>query len=521
MICKEVVERLSEYWSNELDEATRNEITAHLQSCPICRQEWALMQSAMNALRNAPVLEPSPELLFRIKSAVRAKQMRRPVLIWRWQWVMAASAAVIVLVALSFPLLQMAKEKARSTKPFIAEMSTPALPSPSLKLSPQPIPSEPSAPLALSPSPSPAERIAKPKKATVRRGKERQPRGKLLEEMQIASEREEMPPLQIPTGERTFEGQPKDTPTEIAPPIEHSAPQIAQLPAEPRSVQFRAELELGRQGRASGAGNIEPALGLQGPTGQQGVTGQPSPALSAPMAGVRKGVGAETKPLAVVEEQFALRQQFGGGLAQAPLASPVNLRWMRFEPVVVGKVKLWELALRAETPQIVTVSVQPSEKVEILNAQKPAGEERLVVLHNVLPAGREISLPLLVKAAELGARRLLVTVETADRKTFSWWCIFPAMERESFPQLRRSIPIQVEQWTVTDLLAHLAWEGKIAFLLPEHFANRTVTLPTGMTPIANILASLERQLGGRWVRIGSTFNFSSPSSTLVVPMLKQ
>lgn len=79
MTCKEVIEQLPEYWSDELDETTKNELTAHLKDCLTCQREWALLQTAMTALRSAKTPEPPPELLVRIQAEVKAKQQRKPV----------------------------------------------------------------------------------------------------------------------------------------------------------------------------------------------------------------------------------------------------------------------------------------------------------------------------------------------------------------------------------------------------------------------------------------------------------
>jgi hypothetical protein len=101
--------------------------------------------------------------------------------------------------------------------------------------------------------------------------------------------------------------------------------------------------------------------------------------------------------------------QMGGGQAQALIAVPFSLRWKSYEPVVVGKVRLWELSLVSDSPQVVTVTVQPGERVEVLNAQTPLGEGKgLVLWRDKLPALREFAVPLLLRATEPGARRLKV-----------------------------------------------------------------------------------------------------------------
>ncbi len=525
MRCKEVIERLSEYWSGELDERTRDELTAHLRSCPSCQHEWATFQAAMNALRSIPTPEPPPELLSRIQSAVMARQYRRPVFVWRWQWAMAFGTAAVAIAIVFTPFISQLRERMAGRYPVVVETPAPLISQmprrQTLPESTHAVPSHPS----LKPSlPSPMERIAKPHKSTIVAERHRAEKRKeeVAGKFISPSPSVELPSLSVPSGERLPERQKDiDIPADIAPaPGKENEPQLAELPSQPRHVPFRAELEFSERARVPGAVLAETAKSLSSSQESQGPPmGPQGPATAIPQIGASKG--AETTLMG--QHLPAIAQQYGGGLRQTLPTVSFSLRWTRFEPVVVGKVRLWELMLGSDTPQVVTVSVQPGEKVEILNAQQPiAGESKgLIIWRDKLPSGRETSIPILLRANEVGTRRLLVTVETLDGKTSSWWCIFPATVREEQPRIRRIVTLQVEQWTVVNLLAHLAWEGKVAFLVPEQISYRTVHVPTRAMPLSEIFTLLGQQTGGQFMRFGNTFSWVSPVPAAAMPIIKQ
>ncbi|MFA0782824.1 zf-HC2 domain-containing protein [Fervidibacter sacchari] len=521
MTCKEVVERLPEYWSGELDEATKNELTAHLSGCLSCQQEWALLQTAMTALRNAKTPEPPPELLVRIQAEVKARQQRKPVFVWRWQWATAAAVATFVLLCLSLPIFQRAREKARMlTSPTVAERTIPALPAPALELPPTVAPSKPQIP-SIATLPTPKERLEKPRRKVLAE----RPRSKRISEAPEASLKamgpsepsssKDLPLLSIPSGEYREEAGENIAP-EISVPMEKTVPQIAQLPSEPRKVPFIAELELSERVRVQKpelkVGEVSPAPIPESPAEVPRVAGAPMARRSERIESQYPAMGQHAVP----------PMQMGGGQAQALITVPFSLRWKNYEPVVVGKVRLWELSLVSESPQVVTVMVQPSERVEVLNAQALLGEGKgLVLWRDKLPALREFAVPLLLRATEPGARRLKVTIETADGRTFSWWCVFAVVEREGTVRIRKPISFQVEQWTALDLLSNLAWESKSAFLVPETVANRIISIPKRTMSIYEALTLLERQLGGKWLRLGNTFSWSTPIPAFAVPVIKQ
>ncbi|MFN3421394.1 MAG: anti-sigma factor family protein, partial [Armatimonadota bacterium] len=363
MRCKEVIKRLSEYWSGELDEKTRNELTAHLRSCTFCQHEWTTFQVAMNALHSVPTPEPPPELLNRIQSAVMAKQYRRPVFVWRWQWAMAFGTAAVAIAIVSKPFLSQLRGRMTSHYPVVAEAPTPLISQMPLRQTlPESTHAAPSSPSLKQSLPSPMERIAKPHESTTKAERHRVKRGKeeVSGEVKLTppSPSIELPTLSVPSGERLPEQQKDiDIFADIAPtPGKENEPQLAELFSQPRHVPFRAELGLSERARVPGIGITEPAKGLSSSRETPGSPMEPEgPAAAMPQIGASKS--AETT---LMGQHFpAITQQYGGGLRQTLPAVSFNLRWARFEPIVVGKVRLWELMLGSDTSQVVTVFVQP------------------------------------------------------------------------------------------------------------------------------------------------------------------
>lgn len=522
MKCKEVIERLSEYWSNELDERTRGMLAAHLRECSSCQQEWAIFQSAMNALRSVPTPEPSIELLSQIQFAVLAKQPSRHVPVWRWQWAMAIGAVAIIIALVSVPFFNRVREKSESSSPYLvlAEKPSPSSPFPALE---QPLQSPSTASTPFKPQPLPSEQIAKPRRLTTAERYEVKTTKQERRQEQLKSKKmfpssaiAELPSIEVPSGERIPEQFRKSAPTEIAPPSEQTAPKLAELPVEPRAVPFKLEAKLSERVQVPEMQESERARAPRASAVQQG----PTTAVPAISATKKVEVEVETQsPVLMGQHGFPTAsqqpmQQYTGKLGQGFLSNPFTLRWSKFEPVVVGKVTLWQLAISSESPQIVAVFLQPSEKVEILNALQTVTSEGkgLVIWRDKIHFGKEVTIPILIRTNEAGTRRLLVTLETMDGKTFSWWCVFPAVMQEVRPKIRHQVVLQIEQWTILDLLTHFAWENKVAFLIPEEVGNRTINVPTKTVSLWEIFALLEQQTGGRWHRFGNTFSLICPTS---------
>ncbi len=500
MTCREVAERLSEFWSGELSPTDSYALTEHLRQCAACRREWATFQGAMHALQSAFVPEASADLPQRISAAVRAKVASHRALAWRrWGVVAVGAVAALFLCFAPFRLLPTRRQEA----PIIAEQPTPpaTMPAPALKLPPLPEKGQKPTPPALKPQlPPPSERLKKvPKHLPLSES----PPAKSL--APVLTERPQPP---------TVEAIPQETPKEwtesLKAPPEEEMPRMAQLPSQPRTVPFTAEAQLSEQARRQKALSEIPAA----PT----LPGAGTRATRAPQGGLggfggRSGVGDWGSGFG----------QLGGGQLALPAIIFVPLRWGRFEPVVVGKVQLWEFALTVKQPQTITVTIQPADGVDILNAQAetPVKAEKLLWQDRVLP-GRDIRIPLLLRASEVGVKRLRLVVRTQDghSQMSEWWIIFAATEREEPPQWQRSLTLQRDQWTLLDLATHLAWETKAPFLLPAAWAMEKVSVPTGTVETVTLLSVLERQIGGQWGRTGSAFHLL-PSHTPAAPVLKQ
>ena len=76
MNCKKIQELIiTDYLDNEVSAAVREEVRAHLASCPGCREfEQAVRRSASEPFRKMKRQEPSAEIWQRIKAALEQKQ---------------------------------------------------------------------------------------------------------------------------------------------------------------------------------------------------------------------------------------------------------------------------------------------------------------------------------------------------------------------------------------------------------------------------------------------------------------
>jgi predicted anti-sigma-YlaC factor YlaD len=89
MECRQVQAQLSAWLDQELDAATGAVLTAHLESCEVCRRAWRQLQALDAALGN--LAAPVPSGL----AAKVAAQIRRPHR--RQGWQSAALAACLIL----------------------------------------------------------------------------------------------------------------------------------------------------------------------------------------------------------------------------------------------------------------------------------------------------------------------------------------------------------------------------------------------------------------------------------------
>ncbi len=99
---------------DELPEAEREELTAHLNDCPACNREWQTLLAIGLLFRQTPLLMPAADFAERTLARLPSRRARR--------WAMAAVYAILLLSGL-VPLL---------TGIFLAGRYAPVLSQPAL-----------------------------------------------------------------------------------------------------------------------------------------------------------------------------------------------------------------------------------------------------------------------------------------------------------------------------------------------------------------------------------------------------
>lgn len=482
MTCPQVTERLSEYWGNELDEGTKRTLEAHLQGCVLCQREWEGFQAAMVALKSAPIPPPPPDLLQRIRYAViqRQQRQRRPVLVWRWAVGFAAAAASVLL---AFPMLSYVRQKT-------AAPEMPAM----VAMSRQPILAQ-KPPQLLPPSAS--------RPGTMGREQREPP---LLAEASPFQKRLEQPslPTRVPEPATSFEAPPSPAAEllrqfRLSPPPSESSPRQAEISPEAKKDQPKPE--------APKIAEMPPRL-------------RPSPPSVADMPMREEGLQPAPEGLGRLGGRAG--QAFGGGLTQAQqaiaMALPFQWQWERFEPVLVNQTSVWELTLKTNIAQKVTVTVQAGENVRVPNAiseptektSKEATDGAILWSGQVTP-DKIAKVPILVQATQAGARRMMLTARTPEGKTSSWWIVFAATETVEPSTPNKPITVYADGWQLLDFMSHLAWETKTAMIVPAPLASLLITLQIENRPLSEILSALEKQIGGRWQRTDNSFTLKIPT----------
>src|SRR3954463_10248974 len=70
-------ELFSDYVVTGADPEANAECRAHLAECSTCRQEWASVRGAWNAMEELPTMEPSPEMRTRFYQMLEAYEAGR------------------------------------------------------------------------------------------------------------------------------------------------------------------------------------------------------------------------------------------------------------------------------------------------------------------------------------------------------------------------------------------------------------------------------------------------------------
>jgi anti-sigma factor RsiW len=72
--CRELVELLIDYLEGDLPEERRRHLELHLQMCPPCLVYLETYQATIRLTKRLPCAPPPPELLERLKAALREER---------------------------------------------------------------------------------------------------------------------------------------------------------------------------------------------------------------------------------------------------------------------------------------------------------------------------------------------------------------------------------------------------------------------------------------------------------------
>ena len=114
MTCGQVRKRLSEYMDGELGVRPARALTGHLEACPSCGGRWRSLRTALEALAEAPRLEPREPIAARVLDRLEVES-RGPglALLFRPFWktrplifpsLLPAAALLVVVLAAALAL---------------------------------------------------------------------------------------------------------------------------------------------------------------------------------------------------------------------------------------------------------------------------------------------------------------------------------------------------------------------------------------------------------------------------------
>jgi anti-sigma factor RsiW len=163
--CSEALEMASAYLDDELNQAERETLEAHLFACESCYYEYVAMREAAEAMRATPRVAASADLKARIMAAI-AQESPAPVSVPRagfsWRRALVPGMALAAVALLGFVALHL--NSARPGQPATTVASAPGVAtSPRPEASPVPAVTSPSTPApAVEPSVAPAPSAAVP-----------------------------------------------------------------------------------------------------------------------------------------------------------------------------------------------------------------------------------------------------------------------------------------------------------------------------------------------------------------------
>lgn len=103
--CDKIGNQAFKYWEGTLTTQERDEIKAHLQSCPACAARFSLAKRTWDALHRLPQHKTSPDfdivLHAKLRQAAHQERnySRMPVLTWNWRLPAYAAAAMLFVAA--------------------------------------------------------------------------------------------------------------------------------------------------------------------------------------------------------------------------------------------------------------------------------------------------------------------------------------------------------------------------------------------------------------------------------------
>ena len=98
MECKDVKEKLLDYWDGKLDKDARNDFEKHLLSCKTCAEELQYLKKADKAIEKWPGLEPSPGFEAKLRQKIELEETKTKKAKLRWFYFSAASAAILAVI---------------------------------------------------------------------------------------------------------------------------------------------------------------------------------------------------------------------------------------------------------------------------------------------------------------------------------------------------------------------------------------------------------------------------------------
>jgi len=127
MECRELTEFAVSGLLGEVDEKSRREMDAHLSDCSDCREEFAKIEAAWDALGRDPDLQVSSDFRHRSLELLEEEMVRRRVREFRprrrWVAVAAQAAAILVAAAIGWALRRPASPAPAANQPLEGTLS--------------------------------------------------------------------------------------------------------------------------------------------------------------------------------------------------------------------------------------------------------------------------------------------------------------------------------------------------------------------------------------------------------------